>query len=757
MASIRRRFTVRGIVQGVGFRPFIYRIATEHDLKGFVSNTSDGVVIEAEGSLPDLDTFEDNIHNNAPNLASISEVEVEALHLTGDPTFEIQASSETGSMATLISPDISTCRDCLAEFLDSSDRRFLYPFINCTQCGPRYTITENIPYDRPFTTMQHFIMCPACQAEYEDPDTRRFHAQPNACHDCGPQLDLLDPDGVSLVQKRAAAYLAAEEMGKGKIVAVKGLGGFHLAVDATNQEAVERLRKRKGREMKPFAVMAADLEIAKKLCRLTREEEALLTSSAAPIVLAPKRKNPGIAKAVAPNNDLLGVMLPYTPLHQLLFREDLANLVMTSANFSEEPLCTDNDEAIQRLGNIADLFLVHDRDIFIPNDDSVVTRLAGHDRPIRRSRGYVPRPLHLSTQGPPVLAVGAELKNNICLLKEDQAFVSQHMGDLKNLEGYELFRKTIRHLTTIFSTEPQLVVHDLHPDYLSSKWALEEQPVPTLAVQHHHAHLAACLAENNHDEPVIGLLMDGTGLGTDGTIWGGEVFIGDCTEYKRYASLAPMPLPGGDIAVKEPWRAALGYLFAEFGERIPDLPFLRNHHEKDQVLEILSKDLNCPKTTSCGRLFDAVAAMCGGCQTIHYEGQAAIEFMQAGGHAVGRPFAHDIVKSDDRLSLSLGPLIRDVARAVQRNEGIEKISCRFHLAMVQFLLKTAIQAKLETGISTVALSGGVFQNRVLFSALLEALQREGFQVLTHTLLPTNDGCISFGQAIIGRRTLQDRQ
>lgn len=754
MVSVRQRFTVRGIVQGVGFRPFVYRIALAHHLTGFVSNSTDGVVIEAQGSVLDLDKFQNDLQNKAPSLALINGIEVEAMALAGDNSFVIKPSARLGRADTLISPDIAICRDCLTEFLDSSDRRFLYPFINCTQCGPRYTIVKNIPYDRPFTTMHNFTMCATCQEEYEAPESRRFHAQPNACPDCGPQLDLLDSDKVSLVQKRAAAYLAAEEMGKGKIVAIKGLGGFHLAVDATNDEAVNRLRRRKGRKMKPFAVMAADLTIARKLCRLTSEEEDLLVSPTAPIVLAPKRKDNDIAEAVAPNNDLLGVMLPYTPLHHLLFREKLETMVMTSANFSEEPLCTDNDEATKRLQNIADLFLVHDRDIFIPNDDSVVIRLAGKIRPVRRSRGYVPSPIQLTDSGPPVLAAGGELKNNICLLKQDKAFISQHLGDLKNPEGYALFQKTTKHLVRIFSTEPKLVAHDLHPEFFSTRWATEEQTCPTLAVQHHHAHLVACLAENNNPGPAIGLIMDGTGYGTDGTIWGGEVLIGDSAKFNRYASLEPMPLPGGDMAVKEPWRIALGYLFAEFGARIPNLPFLEEHPEADQVLEILAKDLNCPKTTSCGRLFDAVAAMSGGLQKIDYEAQAAIEFMQAGGHAVGRPFVHDIVEGDNRLILSIGPLIRDVAQAVQLGENREKISRRFHLTLIQFLLKAAIRARQDSGINTVALSGGAFQNQILFPGVVEELEKEGFQVLTHTQLPTNDGCLSFGQAVIGRRSLQ---
>ncbi len=724
-----------------------------HDLKGFVSNTSEGVVIEAEGSGPNLKKFQNDLQNQAPGLALIHGVEVETITPGGDSLFVIKASARPGRVATLIAPDIAMCRDCLDEFLDSSDRRFLYPFINCTQCGPRYTIIENIPYDRPFTSMGHFTMCAKCQAEYDDPQSRRFHAQPNACPDCGPQLDLVGPDNVSRARKRAAAFFAAEQIGAGKIVAIKGLGGFHLAVDATNETAVKRLRRRKGRQTKPLAVMAADLTIARRLCRLTREDEKLLSSPESPILLAPARKKNGIAKMVAPHSDLLGIMLPYAPLHHLLFREDLEVMVMTSANFSEEPLCADNREALERLKDIADFFLIHDRDIFIPNDDSVVIRLAGEIRPIRRSRGYVPGPVRVQEGGETILAAGGEQKNTICLLKGSNALISQHLGDLKNPAGYGLFKKTADHLVRIFKGYPKLVTHDLHPDYFSSRWARKEQPCPTLAVQHHHAHMVACLAENGHSGSAIGLIMDGSGYGGDGNIWGGEILIGDVGAVQRFASFEPMPLPGGDKAVQEPWRCALGYLFAEFGSRIPDLPFLKEHQTVDQVLEILSKDLNCPKTTSCGRLFDAVAAMSGGRQKVQYEAQAAIEFMQAGGHAVGKPFAHNIIAGDDRLILALGPLIRDVVMAVQLGENIARISRRFHLTIIHFLLAAAKRAREDSGINTVALSGGVFQNQVLFPGLVDELNKAGFQVFTHTLLPTNDGCLSFGQAVIGRRFL----
>jgi len=748
----RQRLTVRGLVQGVGFRPFVYGAAHRHSLTGFVTHPPAGVVIEVEGAAESLSAFADDLARRSPPLAVIQGIEQEELAPIGATDFVIRPSAEPGPMATWIAPDSAVCADCLAEFSDAADRRYHYPFINCTNCGPRYTITANIPYDRPFTSMRGFVMCPACQAEYDDPANRRFHAQPNACPACGPHLELRDAAGERLAGAEEAAGLARQALVDGRIVAVKGLGGFHLAVDAACAAAVVRLRQRKGRPAKPLAVMVADLAMAHRLCHLDQAEIAALASPAAPIVLARKRPGHGLADAVAPGNDMFGIMLPSTPLHHLLFHGVCPALVMTSANFSEEPLCADNSEALRRLAGIADLLLLHDRDIYLANDDSVVIHLAGAMRQVRRSRGYVPQPVEIDSSGPPVLAVGGELKNTICLLREDQALVSQHLGDLKNPAGFGLFKKTIAHLGRIFTTVPALVVHDLHPGYLSTRWALEEQEIPTLAVQHHHAHLAACLAENRFSGPAIGLIMDGAGLGTDQTIWGGEVMIGDAAGYERFASFTPMPLPGGDRAVAEPWRAALGYLHTIFGDHLPDLPFLAGH-AIGPVLEILAKDLNCPKTTSCGRLFDAVAAMSGGCQVIGYEAQGAIEFMVAGGSAEALPFEFSLRSGDDRLIMEVAPMLHGVVAAVQHGEGLALISRRFHRTLVLLLTEVARQARQATGLNTVALSGGVFQNQVLFTALLAELNQAGFQVLTHAMLPSGDGCLSLGQAVIGRRAL----
>ena len=596
----RRKVFVNGIVQGVGFRPFVFNLANRHKLKGFVANSSNGVEIEIEGSSGDMDAFLDQIEAKAPPLSIITDIKSELIAPDGDLDFIIRPSEGEETVATLISPDVAVCDDCLEELFAPRDRRYRYPFINCTNCGPRYTIIENIPYDRPFTSMRSFIMCPECQAEYDDPKNRRFHAQPNACPECGPHVFLYDSKK-NFIEAFDPILKTAELLEAGNILAIKGLGGFHLAVDATNEDSMLELRKRKGREEKPLAIMVKDLEMARTLCRLTAEEEHTLTSFQHPIVLAHKMSGDGLSSSIAPENDRHGIMLPYTPLHHILFNFGFKALVMTSANYSEEPICIDNDEVFHRLGNIADFFLVHNRDIYLRNDDSVVIHLAGKLRQLRRSRGYVPRPVFVDSQGSPVLAVGGELKNTLCLLKDNQAFLSQHIGDLENLEAYNFFQMTIEHLERIFEIEPELIVYDLHPRYLSTQWATNQKQVPILGVQHHFAHLAACMAENRLESPVIGIIMDGTGYGKDDTIWGGEILIGDYDEFRRYAHFEPMPLPGGDTAIKSPWKTAVGYLYITFGDEIPDLSFLQEH-DIGPVIEIVEKRVNSPITSSCGRL-----------------------------------------------------------------------------------------------------------------------------------------------------------
>ncbi len=737
-------------MQGVGFRPFVYRLAVGYGLKGFIRNTASGVLIEVQGIPSLLEEFTRRLLSDRPPLSHIEAIEASTLACVVEEGFVIGDSISGVGVETLIPPDIALCSDCRRELLDPADRRFRYPFINCTNCGPRYTIVERLPYDRPFTSMRSFPMCPECEREYHDPLDRRFHAQPNACPVCGPSLALLDAAG-TILQGDAVAEAVAF-LRQGLIVALKGLGGFHLAVDAGNEDAVRRLRERKGREAKPFAVMMRDMELVGRYCEVSEGELAALTSAQAPIVLLKKKKGAALAFAVAPGNDRLGVMLPYTPLHTLLFDGGTDLLVMTSANFSEEPIVHDNEEAMLRLKGIADAFLMHNRPIYLKCDDSVTVHLSGELRQIRRSRGYVPAPIYLKETGPAVLAAGGELKNTVTLLKGTHALMSQHIGDMKNYEAYRHFEHVAAHLQHLFQAVPELVVHDLHPAYLTTQWAMK-QSVPLLGVQHHHAHLAACLAENREDGPAIGLILDGTGYGTDGTIWGGELLIGDASGAERFASLELMPLPGGDAAVVQPWRAALGYLYRSCAD-LPELPFMKERRI-EPVLELLQKRVNIAETSSCGRLFDAVAAICGLRGEITYEGEAAIALMQAAGGRVGsQAFRSALHRENGRWTILVSPIVQDVVAALQQGMAISDISQRFHRTLVNCFRQIIDKASSATGLKTVALSGGVFQNTLLFETLVLELQNAGYRVVTHALVPSNDGGISLGQAVIGRKYLK---
>ncbi|MBU0528843.1 carbamoyltransferase HypF [bacterium] len=745
---VRKKINVQGIVQGVGFRPFIYNLALSIKITGFVANTSEGVIIEAEGTIKQIDNFIKNIKLNAPPLSLITDISSSEINTKHSREFIIKKSQSNKSVATLISPDIAVCQDCLNELFDPNDRRYHYPFINCTNCGPRYTIIDNIPYDRPYTSMKDFKMCPDCQKEYDDPSNRRFHAQPNACPKCGPQVQLFDSNH-NLQDVEDPIVATRKKLRDGKIVAIKGLGGYHLAVDATNNEMVQKLRKLKGRDEKPFALMVRDLKIAHQYCLISNEEEQFLQSPRTPIILLKKLSNCRIAESVAPGNDYLGIMLPYTPLHHVLFEDLDTPLIMTSANYSEEPICIENDEAFKRLENIADYFLIHNRDIYLRSDDSVGIFLHNKFRYIRRSRGIVPQPVFVKSTGPAVLAVGGELKNAICLLNEGKAFISQHIGDLENIEAYNFFKMTIEHLQRIFDVKSELIVHDLHPQYFSTQWAKEQPNIQTIAVQHHHAHLTACMAENQLTEPVIGIIMDGTGYGTDGTIWGGEILIGGYSNFDRFAHFEQLPLPGGDAAIKSPWRTAISYLYKTFDSSIPNLPFIDNL-DIDPIIEMIDKNINSPLTSSCGRLFDAVAAMSGGRQTIRYEAQAAIELMQSFESIDVRPFSFEIEYKMEKRVILIQPIIRSLVRSIQNNESFSKISSRFHKTLVQIFLEIANEARNETGINQIVLSGGVFQNMVLFEHTILTLEKANFRVYTHSQVPTNDGGISLGQAMIGR-------
>lgn len=757
--QIRQRIQVNGIVQGVGFRPFVFNLARSFSLRGFVTNTSEGVIIEVQGKQSDIDDFVNALQEQKPPLAEIISLERQNVPLQKSQAFEIIASIDGQDNQTLISPDIAICDDCLREMRDPEDRRFQYPFINCTNCGPRFTIIKRIPYDRPNTSMSVFKMCPECQTEYEDPTNRRFHAQPNACPVCGPHVWLERTDGSGIIaEKDKAIEQVVEQLLLGKIVAIKGLGGFHLAVDATKQTAVQSLRRRKNREQKPLAIMASDLEAVEKIVHLTEAEKELLQSPQRPIVLLKKKTKIVVAESVAPNNQRLGIMLPYTPLHYLIFdklNERLAGkkavyLVMTSANRSEEPIVIDNDEARQRLSDIADYLLLHNRDILIRADDSVVARFNGQTTFFRRSRGYVPRPVFLSTKiKESVLGVGGELKNTICLTKGNRAFLSQHIGDLENLLANQFFEATIEHFKDILQTSPELIVRDMHPGYFSTQWAVNQKEVPVIEVQHHHAHMAACMAEWQIDEPVIGVILDGTGYGYDGTVWGGEIFIGDFIHLERMACFKPLRIPGGEIAIKQPWRMALSYLLEALHGELPLLPFLK-HKPIRLIQQQLAKQLNCPLTSSCGRLFDGASVISGGRNEVYYEAQAAIEFTQAVKNLNVAPLQFAI----DLPYIPFEPIIRALVELALNGASYAEMAARFHLTMAHLLKAVVLKIVEKTNIKKIVLSGGVFQNEVLLHLLVKFLKQQELKVFTHRQVPPNDGGIALGQCAIGLRLLE---
>ncbi len=750
---VRRRIHVSGIVQGVGFRPYVFRLATERALAGNVRNTSDGVTIELQGPQEGVNEFLAHLPKDAPPLARIIDIKVEDLPCNGDSEFVILGSERGQAVRTLIPADVALCADCLGELLDASNRRYRYPFINCTNCGPRFTIVRSVPYDRPYTSMAGFQMCAECQAEYDDPRDRRFHAQPNACWKCGPQLELWDSEGKAMATDDPLRE-GVKRLERGEIVAIKGLGGFHLAVDAMNPEAVEKLRERKHRFEKPLAIMVANLEAARNLCEMNDTAEKALESPERPIVLLPKRVECNVAEQVAPSNRDLGVFLPYTPLHHLLFREGgFGALVMTSANLSEEPIVTGNQEAVERLRGIADCFLVHNRDILRRCDDSVVKPHAGGIRQFRRSRGYVPVPIFLRESTPAILAVGGELKNTICLTKGQEAFLSQHIGDLENLESYRFFEDVIGHLEKVLEIEPRIIAYDLHPDYFSTKWALEQRDVKLVPVQHHHAHIASCMAENHLDGRVIGFALDGTGFGTDKKIWGGEVLLAGYEGFSRAAHFEYIPMPGGAQAIREPWRMAVAYLAHCFGSEFLEyrIPFVEklDRREVDTLLRMLERRVNSPETSSCGRLFDAVAALTGVREEVTYEGQAAIELeMQLAEEPNCGSYSFDLRAVGDAWIIETRPLFFAILGDLKRQTPVPVISARFHSGLVEVLSLVAGLIRNESGVGRVCLSGGTFNNSFLYRELQSRLQDSGFEVYTQKEVPSGDGGLSLGQAMV---------
>jgi len=754
--ALRLRVHIQGIVQGVGFRPFVYQLAHQHRLNGYVANTPKGVEIEVEGGQEALQHFLQELPKTAPPLATITQIDTEELPAANYYNFEIKSSAEGEERGALISPDTATCSDCLRELFDQRDRRYLYPFINCTNCGPRYTIIKDIPYDRPKTSMAAFTMCNDCSREYYDPMDRRFHAQPNACWACGPQVWLADGEGKDLGTKEPISE-AANLLSQGAILALKGLGGFHLAVDATQKEAVERLRWRKGREEKPLALMSSSLEQIETYAFIGEGERQLLTSAKRPIVIVPKRPGNNIASEVAPRNRYLGVMLPYTPLHHLLLAHPFVALVMTSGNISEEPIAIDNLEAVKRLGNIADYFLFHNRDIILRSDDSVLRIARGRPRQIRRSRGYVPVPIFLRKSVPEVLALGGELKGTICLTKENRAFVGQHLGDLENLETLEFLEETVDHLQRILEVRPSLLVHDLHPDYLSTQVAEAQDELPTLAVQHHHAHVVSCMAEHGLKGKILGLALDGTGYGEDGTVWGGEILVADEKFYKRVAHFEYVPMPGGAKAIKEPWRMAVAYLWATFGEEVfqEELPLSRkwDRGQIEVLVHMMQRGLNSPLTSSCGRLFDGVAALAGLRDRIAYEGQAAIELEQWMEPTTER-YQYEFREVGGKLLLSPTAIFRQVYEDAVSGVEPPLISGKFHQTLVEMFAEVSLNLCQLHELNRVVCSGGVFQNVFLLEKLEKKLAGSGVEVYTPELIPANDACISLGQAVIGAMSLE---
>ncbi|MGH9945587.1 MAG: carbamoyltransferase HypF [Pyrinomonadaceae bacterium] len=796
----RTQILVRGIVQGVGFRPFVYSLAKTRGLRGSVLNNESGVLIDIEGSDANIDYFIEDLKRNPPPLASIESVtRNNGVRAESFQDFQILPSESNGQKFQPISADISTCDDCVAEMFDPNNRRYRYPFINCTNCGPRFTIIEDVPYDRASTTMREFEMCAACRAEYEDPLDRRFHAEPTACADCGPQIYLGSPTGRDAnANDHASLQKPARNKGEtidssrnelieasvqylrdGKIVAVKGIGGYHLVCDALNPDTVKRLRQRKYREDKPFALMAASVEVVEQFCEVSDAEKELLNSRERPIVLVAKKSNADIPEAVAPGVSTLGFMLPYTPLHYLLFENLDAPLVMTSGNISDEPICYRDEEADVRLNDIADHFLTNNRRIHIRTDDSIVRAMTvpkvddkKRFRPVglmangtfaapvamlRRSRGFAPAPIKTSfkfeTQ---ILACGSELKNTFCLTKDKYAFLSHHIGDLENLETLRSFTDGIEHFKRLFDLEPEVIAYDLHPEYLSTKYAHKCESVETkIGVQHHHAHIASCLADNGATGEVIGVALDGLGFGTDQKMWGGEFFVADFANAERVAHLDYVPMPGGAKAIGEPWRMAAVYLQLAFGEEFLnlDIPFIDSlDPEKWRTLDsMIAKNTNCPETSSMGRLFDAISAMLCLRNTVNYEGQAAIALEAAADESSSETYEFTlaeggIIKTEGLIEQAVADILDGVSAG--------KVSAKFHFAVAKLIADVATNLRDQRNLNRVALSGGVFQNIFLLQAASVLLAERGFEVLTHSRVPTNDGGISLGQAAIANAILK---
>lgn len=767
----RLSLVVYGAVQGVGFRPFVYRLATEMGLRGWVSNSSQGVFVEVEGPRESLLSFVARLDKEKPSLAYIQGMESSYLDPLGYDRFEIRESDHSGNKSALVLPDIATCPECLSEIFDPGNRRYLYPFTNCTNCGPRFSIIRSLPYDRPNTTMAVFEMCEDCRTEYEDPSNRRFHAQPNACPKCGPHLELWDANGRPLSSHGDAFIEAAGAVRSGKIVALKGIGGFQLVVDASNEDSVRLLRSRKHREEKPFALMYPSLASIAADCEVSESESRLLISPESPIVLLRRKRAqemPGISEAVAPGNPYLGAMLPYTPLHHILMRALGFPVVATSGNLSDEPMCIDEKEAVERLGGIADFFLVHDRPIERQVDDSVVRIMADRPQVVRRARGYAPFPFFAqrrrlpsseeSSNGQTMLAVGGHLKNTVALRSGGSVFISQHIGDLSTAEAYDAFGRVQKDLQLLFDAKAEKVVHDLHPDYLSTQFA-RRLSIPAVGVQHHLAHVASCMAENEIEGEVLGVSWDGTGYGEDGMIWGGEFLVTDGRAYRRAATFRPFRLPGASASIKEPRRTAMGLLYEIFGDETFDMKDLHPLTTFDSkalaaLQKMLKTGFNSPLTTSAGRLFDAVSSLTGLRQTVNFEGQGAMELEFAiDRDAAGGTYPFSIEARSARTYfeperiIDWGPMVRALMNDLDKGIPTGEISAKFHNTLVEIILAVANSLAKQK----VVISGGCFQNQYLTEGVVRASAKHSFSVYWHQRVPPNDGGISLGQIFVASR------
>ncbi|HEX4311030.1 MAG TPA: carbamoyltransferase HypF [Acidobacteriaceae bacterium] len=763
-STIRLQLQIHGVVQGVGFRPYVYHLARRHALAGFVLNSPRGVFIEIEGDPATLESFVAALPAEAPPLVRIARILRSEIPATGESGFSIHESDAEGSAFALVPPDICVCDDCLADTRDPANRRHDYPFTNCTNCGPRYSIILDVPYDRPMTTMAEFAMCADCLNEYKDPENRRFHAQPNACPVCGPRLELVEFGGVASAPQSARAILSrvADILRDGGIVAWKGLGGYQLACDARQPAAVEELRRRKHRSEKPFAIMVADAAVAESLCHVSVEERAGLVSRERPIVLLRRLHGANLADSVSPGNPSTGVMLPCTPMHDLLFRilrERWGNepaLIMTSGNVSEEPIVIENAEAEQRLAGIADAFVHHNRRIHTRVDDSVVRVVSGHIVPMRRARSYAPQPVWLGRGEAEVLGCGAQQKNTLCLTRAGFAIPSQHLGDLENFETLHFFEETLERMARLFHVTPSAVAYDLHPGYLSTQFALGLPKLQKIAVQHHHAHIASCMAEHQLDGRVIGVAWDGTGFGTDGTIWGGEFLAADYLGFTRYARLRPVLLAGGDSGVREPWRVARSYLLDTLGA-IPDdprWPVMATPERLRIVDTMLQRRVNTVPTSSAGRLFDAVASLIGLRHTVSFEGQAAM-MLEAVASQDSSTDAYDFsVNGNSPMEIDLRPMIHQILAGVEARESQNRLAARFHATLVAVVGEVCRRMRAELQLNRVCLSGGCFQNGILLEGCIGLLRNEGFEVFTHREVPANDGGISLGQAAIACEMLR---